>query len=150
MNHQNHSENNITTHKHLTLNLWITPRRQFMFDPEGQPGTPDVPLFIDTPDLERRVHSHDAETSWQAAAISAADVKSVRIFVLQLLGRGRPLTDDEIYAAYRAAGGRRTPQRVRTVRESLTHPKEGLPLVKEHITIGISQFGNPARRWVVA
>ncbi|MCU1598542.1 MAG: hypothetical protein JWQ47_2281 [Glaciihabitans sp.] len=112
----------------------------------------NIPLFtnLDTPDLERRVRSREAETSWQAAAISTADVKSVRAFVLQLLGRGRPLTDDEIYAVYRDAGGRRTPQRLRTAREELTHPKEGLPLVKEHVRIGTSQFGNPARQWVIA
>jgi hypothetical protein len=112
--------------------------------------TNDIFLFVDTPDLERRVRSREAETSWQAATISAADVKSVRAFVLQLLGRGRPLTDDEIYAAYRDAGGRRTPQRLRTAREELTHPKEGPHLVKEHISIGTSQFGNPARQWVIA
>jgi hypothetical protein len=112
--------------------------------------TDDISLFVDTPDLERRVRSREAETSWQAAAISAPDVQSVRTCVLQILGRGRPMTDDEIYAAYRDAGGKRTPQRIRTAREALTHPKEGTPLVKEHIAIGTSQYGNPARRWVMA
>jgi hypothetical protein len=107
-------------------------------------------LFLDTPDLERRVRSHEAETSWAAAAISAATAVSIRDYVLQLLALGRPLTDDEIYARYRAAGGTRTPQRLRTAREELVHPKHGQPLVKEHVTVGTSQFGNPARRWVIA
>jgi hypothetical protein len=110
----------------------------------------DNSLFLDTPDLERRVRSREAETSWQAAAISQLNVESVRTSVIQILGCGRPMTDDEIYAQYRDAGGKRTPQRIRTAREALTHPKEGLPLVKEHIAIGISQYGNPARQWVIA
>jgi hypothetical protein len=110
----------------------------------------DPTLFSDTPDLERRVRSREAETSWEAAAISAEAAGSVRDFVLHALALGKPLTDDEIFAMYRAAGGTRTPQRVRTAREELTHPKVGDPLVKEHTVIGVSNFGNASRKWVIS
>jgi hypothetical protein len=110
----------------------------------------EIPLFLDTPDLERRVRAHDAETSWQAAAISRPDAKSVRDFVLHQLTLGRPLTDDELYAEYCDAGGKRTPQRLRTAREELTHPKAGPPLVREHTTQGLSMYGNAARKWTIA
>jgi len=110
----------------------------------------DSAVFIDTPDPERRVRSHEAETSWVAATIQPGAAKSVRDSILHILATYGPLTDDEIYAQYRADGGMRTPQRVRTAREELINPKEGRRLIREHHHIGYSALGNAARQWVIA
>jgi len=104
-------------------------------------------LFIDTPDLERRVRSRDPESSWAVAAITPGAAKSVCDFILAALTAAGPLTDDELYARYHAAGGRRTAQRVRTAREELVHPKEGKPQIRQAAAIGVSAAGNAARRW---
>ena len=107
----------------------------------------DLTLF-DTPDLERRVRSTDAESSWSAAAISHAGAGELRAWVLRYVAALGPVTDDQIYAAYQAAGGRRTPQRLRTARMELVHPKHGSPKLQEHPIVGTSALGHPARQWV--
>ncbi len=108
-----------------------------------------TPLFRDAADLDRKVRSHDADSSWSAARITRPQQESVKDAILIILGKRGPLTDDEIYYAYRAAGGRRTPQRVRTARAELVNPKHGRPLVRLSNVIGISATGADAQKWEV-
>ncbi len=103
-----------------------------------------------TPNIERRVRSLDPATSWDAATITAPDANEVRNKVLTIVSARGPLTDDEIFARYRAAGGTRTAQRVRTARAELSRPITGDPLIREHDRDGISPTGAAARRWVIA
>jgi hypothetical protein len=103
-----------------------------------------------TPHLERRVRSHDPEPSWDAARITAPDANEVRVKVLAIVAARGPLTDDEIFAHYRAAGGTRTAQRVRTARAELSRPVTGDPILRELDRDGVSATGAAARRWVIA
>ena len=106
----------------------------------------DGMLFTDTADLERRARSRDPETSWASAAIPREDSSELSAWILLVLAHG-PLTDDELYAQYIDAGGKRTPQRLRTEREALVHPKRGEPLVRAAALRGRSRLGNPCSRW---
>ena len=103
-----------------------------------------------TPHLERRVRSHDPEPSWDAAQITAPDANEVRVKVFAIVAARGPLTDDEIYAHYRASGGTRTAQRVRTARAELSRPVTGDPILREYDRAGVSATGAAARRWVIA
>lgn len=103
-----------------------------------------------TPHLERRVRTHDPEPSWDAARIAAPDANEVRVKVLAIVAARGPLTDDQIYAHYRASGGTRTAQRVRTARAELSRPVVGDPVLREYDRAGVSATGAPARRWVLA
>ncbi|WP_434316379.1 hypothetical protein [Leifsonia sp. P73] len=103
-----------------------------------------------TPNLERRVRSHDPETSWDAAAITAPDANEVRSKVLAIVAARGPIGDEQIFAMYRAGGGTRTAQRVRTARAELSRPLAGDPLIREHDRHGITTTGAAARRWVIA
>lgn len=102
--------------------------------------------FGDTPQLERRVRSRDPETSWEAATIGKEAASEVRDFIVLFLSRRPASTDDQIFAAYRAAGGRRTPQRIRTARQELSKPKTGDPQVKV-AGIGVTAAGGSCRTW---
>ena len=59
----------------------------------------DTPLFLDTPELERRVRSLDPDTSWAAASIAPEAASAVRDFIMLFLARRPASTDDEIYEA---------------------------------------------------
>jgi len=109
----------------------------------------DSPLFHDTPDLERRVRSRDADTSWVSASIAPESASAVRDFIELWLSRHPASTDDAIYAGYRASGGRRTAQRVRTARAELSNPKLGDPIIRT-VGIGTSDAGGSARTWSLA
>lgn len=119
-------------------------------DDNGVPVPIRRPPFTGTPALERRVRSHDPDESWSAADISTADANEVRRAVLAIIAGRGPITDEEIVTLYRAAGGPRTPQRVRTARAELSRPVHGEPLIREHDTAGTSSTGATARRWVLA
>jgi hypothetical protein len=106
-------------------------------------------LFTSTEDLERRVRSSDPDSSWAAASISPTAVSELQRFILRALST-RDLTDDELYTAYRDAGGTRTPQRLRTERAALSNPKRGARQIWESQEMGVSAAGNPARRWTIA
>lgn len=103
-----------------------------------------------TPHLERRVRSNDPDTSWDAAAIPAADANAVRHKVLAIIAARGPVTDDEIFTHYRTSGGTRTAQRVRTARAELSRPVVGDPIIREYDREGVSPTGAAARRWVIA
>ena len=100
-----------------------------------------------TTNLERRVRSNDPDTSWAAAEIAPEQSTQVRDFIVLFLARKPASTDDQIYAAYKASGGRRTPQRVRTARAELSHPKTGLPTVRVAAVIGRTAIGGSCRTW---
>ena len=110
----------------------------------------DRPLYTGAADLERKVRSHDPETSWLAARVSKRRQGEVKDFIVLILARRGPLTDDAIYAAYRASGGRRTAQRVRTARAELVNPKFGDPQVKLSTVVGLSDAGGESQTWEVA
>lgn len=103
-----------------------------------------------TPNLERRVRTHDPDTSWAAAAITSPDANEVRTKVLAIIAARGPIGDEQIFAMYRAGGGTRTAQRVRTARAELSRPITGDPLIREHDRGGVSPTGAPCRRWVIA
>lgn len=103
-----------------------------------------------TPNLERRVRSNDPDTSWKAAAITAPDAHEVRHKLIAIIAAHGPMTDDEIFTHYRAGGGIRTAQRVRTARAELSRPVVGDPIIREHDRHGVSPTGAAARRWVIA
>lgn len=109
----------------------------------------DRPLYTGAADLERKVRSRDPETSWRAARISKRQQGEVKDFIVLILARRGPLTDDAIYRAYRASGGRRTPQRVRTARAELVNPKYGDPQVQLSAVVGLSEAGGPSQTWEV-
>ena len=122
-------------------------------------ATLDIPLFdVEAPpnylgsdSLERKVRSRDAESSWSAARISEAEQMAVKDFILLILARKSPLTDDEIYDAYQRAGGHRLPQRVRTARNEMRFPKRGPALVELADTLGVSRAGaEGTQRWQLA
>lgn len=109
-----------------------------------------IALFTDAADLERRVRSRDPESSWKAARITRGQADTIRAFVVDHLRTHGPQTDDQIFAAYQLAGGKRTPQRLRTARAEMVHPKWGEPQVRAHTEPGLSNFGNTAQKWVLA
>ena len=119
----------------------------------------DIPLFEDEQPpnylgadaLERKVRSRDAESSWSAARISEPDQMAVKDFILLILARKSPLTDDEIYDAYKDSGGNRMPQRVRSARNEMRFPKRGPALVELADTLGVSRAGaEGTQRWQLA
>ena len=106
----------------------------------------DTKLFENAYDLERAVRSRDPEPSWEAAAITPEQASEVADFITLFLARKPGSTDDEIFAAYKNSGGRRTPQRIRTAREGLVHPKHGDPTIRV-AGIGTSAAGGSCRTW---
>ena len=109
----------------------------------------DPKLFDDTPDLDRRVRTRDADTSWDAARITRSGSEDVKARVLGIIRRHGPIHDEGIFAVYRLEGGTRTPQRVRTARAQLTHPGAGLrPLIMARGT-GRTSTGHATQLWVV-
>jgi hypothetical protein len=108
-----------------------------------------IALFTDAADLERAVRSRDPESSWEAARITRSQSDTIKAFIREHLRKHGPQTDDQIFADYQLAGGNRTPQRLRTARAALVHPKWGEPQVREHPEPGVSNFGNTARKWVL-
>ena len=106
----------------------------------------DSPLFLSTEDLERRVRSNDPDTSWLAAAIAPESAQSVRDFIELFLARRPGSTDEQIFEAYDASGGRRTPQRVRTARAELSNPKHGQPVIRATGT-GVTANGGATQEW---
>lgn len=103
-----------------------------------------------TPNLERRVRSNDPDTSWDAAKITRRESTDLQKVLHSIIALHGPLTDEEIFAHYRANGGSRTPQRVRTARAELSRPITGRPLIREYDRDGITATGAAARRWVIA
>ena len=97
--------------------------------------------------LERKVRSHDPETSWGAAVIGRSAEVSVLELVEFILARAEALTDEQIFDRYQRAGGKRTPQRVRTARAQLTH--EGI-VIASRLPLGITTSGNPTQKWELA
>lgn len=119
----------------------------------------DIPLFTDEEPpnylgadaLERKVRSRDAESSWSAARISESDQMAVKDFILLILARRGPMTDDAIFDSYQAAGGHRLQQRVRTARGELRYPKRGPALVELADKLGVSRAGaEGTQRWQLA
>jgi hypothetical protein len=104
-------------------------------------------LWGSTDDLERRVRSHDPESSWEAARIDRDDAAGIRDFIVHHLRIEGPSTDEAIHEAYLDAGGTRTPQRLRTERAALVFPKDGEPIVRAARTRGTSRLGNSCTRW---
>lgn len=96
---------------------------------------------------EGRARRSDPETSRIAAtSITPRDLVGVMRADYELLAV-RPMTDDELFAAYLDAGyPRRTRQRIATARSDLT--KRGL--VRWTGRFGLSLNGKPARVWEVA
>ena len=111
---------------------------------------PPAALYTGAADLERKVRSRDPETSWEAARITNRRQGEVKDFIVLVLARLGPLTDDAICAAYRASGGRRTAQRVRTARAELVNPRFGNPQVKLSTVMGLSDAGGESQTWEVA
>lgn len=109
----------------------------------------DSPLFLDTEDIERRVRSNDPDTSWLAASITPEDAAGVRDFIVLFLARRPDQTDDQIFDAYKASGGTRTAQRVRTARAELSNPKHGTPEIIPS-GIGTSAAGGKSTTWKLA
>ncbi|HEY4267243.1 MAG TPA: hypothetical protein VGM94_03530 [Galbitalea sp.] len=109
----------------------------------------DGRLFDDVRDLERKVRTNSAETEWAAGASmkrSAEDELREAIYQI-LLSRG-PLTDEEIARYYYQAGGKLTPQRIRTARAALTHvTPSSLPIVQSAGRNGISATGRSMQKW---
>lgn len=100
-------------------------------------------------DLERRVRGGDPDSAWEAAmSVADFDVADLEGWVGSYARTYGPVTDDQIVRAYRRSGGKLTPQRVRTAREALVHPKRGWPTLAAHPVDGLSDLGNRARRWV--
>ena len=109
-------------------------------------------LFDNTEDLERRVRSADPESSWDAARIKPADSHELETVVYNLVAVYGPATDEELFFWYQRNGGTRTAQRLRTARAALSSPK-GIgqrPSIREHASMGVTQTGHKARRWVIA
>lgn len=109
-----------------------------------------IPVADHTPNLERRVRSNDPDTSWDAAKITRRDSTDMQKVLHSIIAVHGPITDEELFAHYRANGGTRTPQRVRTARAELSRPVTGRPLIREYDRDGITATGAAARRWVIA
>lgn len=103
-----------------------------------------------TPHLERRVRSNDPDPSWSAARITRSEANAVRRTILAIIATHGPITDEEIVTRYKASGGERTAQRVRTARAELSRPVHGDPLIRELDDKGTTSTGAAARRWVLA
>ena len=99
--------------------------------------------------LERQVRSRDPETSYVAAlAMDRRKTRGLSDSIYDLLLTHGPQTDDALYKLYRAAGGTRTPQRVRTARAELVRGTEALnPTVRATGHLGVSEHGGPAQIW---
>lgn len=98
--------------------------------------------------FDYRVRDRDPRTSWDAAKIRRSDAEGVRQHVLAIIRDLGPVGDEAIFSAYRAQGGTRTAQRVRTARAELCHPGAGeRPLVAAQGTT-TSATGRTAQLWV--
>lgn len=78
-----------------------------------------------TPDeLPGMVRARDPETSWKAAERTVGKRHAIRLYVMDLLRRNGPLTDEELFLRYSRAVARgdvpaSSPQAVRTERSRL-------------------------------
>lgn len=136
----------------MTPQRKVAPARTEATQIRKAPVMPETTLarrFLGTALLERRVRSKDPATSWHAAVIDGAESIKVREWVELFLTRAPGSTDDEIFAAYKRSGGRRTAQRVRTARAELSNPVTGEPRVTP-VGVGVSANGSPAQKWAVA
>lgn len=111
-------------------------------------------LFEDVTDLEMKVRSGDADTSWKAAALmTVAAERDLKQSIYALLVEHGPMTDDELFERYAEAGGRRTSQRVRTARAEMCatrKPKstvEQTPTVRATGELGLSAHEGEAQTW---
>lgn len=95
----------------------------------------------------RYTRSKDPVTSRVAAERVTVDANlTTKAIVLGILRTWGPLTHDEIHARYKAAGGTRTPQRIRTATKELVTEN----LVRESTAlIGETENGGPSLKWEI-
>jgi hypothetical protein len=112
---------------------------------------PDAALFDTVDELERKVRSHDPDSSWNAAArITATELRGLKADIYRILAKHGPLTDDALFARYQAEGGTRTAQRVRSARSEMTNEYRGqLPTLRKGQEDGVSAHGGDAQTWEV-
>lgn len=104
------------------------------------------------PKLERKVRTNDPDTSWEAAASTAADALTELQAWIMVTLREKPHTDGELVDAhlhaafYGEVDRKATPQRVRTARKELTDAGQ----VEWSGSFSLTQFQRRTQIWRVA